>query len=224
MGCIHHVNSSAVYWGKIFSDENGEAPTVLAASRDGITSLWDLREPSKPALQIKPKAEVDCWTATMSRQLNIIATGYEDHYLRLFDIRKNQLLEEVSLGSGVISIEFQTGHTSKLVATVANAKLFIYQTNSLEKGKLSQGVAIDAHESTVWSVKHNPNDPTMFATTGGNGTLNLYKHNKESAQQLGTIGLVSNRLPAITLDWFQSRPGLVAYTTLERTVGLLAIL
>lgn len=32
-----------------------------------------------------------------------------------------------------------------------------------------------AHDATVWLARHLPQNRDLFGTTGGNGTLNIYK-------------------------------------------------
>ena len=36
-------------------------------------------------------------------------------------------------------------------------------------------ILLQSHKSTVWSVRHLPQNRDVFMTTGGNGTLHLWK-------------------------------------------------
>jgi len=40
---------------------------------------------------------------------------------------------------------------------------------------MSVGVCVKAHKSTVWLVRHLPQNRDMFMTLGGGGSLNLWK-------------------------------------------------
>jgi hypothetical protein len=91
-----------------------------------------------------------------------------------------------------------------------------------------------AHKSTVWLARHLPTNRDVWATAGGNGTLNLYKYSypsqrwvvdSESGAKRGVMGSVqllnSRKLadqPIVSLDWHTDKAGLFAATALDQTV------
>ena len=76
------------------------APELLTGSRDGSVKLWDPRQNS-PVLALEPataEAEVrpDCWAVGFGNSYNdserVIAAGYDNGDLKMFDLRANSLM------------------------------------------------------------------------------------------------------------------------------------
>lgn len=84
---------------------------------------------------------------------------------------------EANCGNGVVSVEFDRKDVemNKLVATTLESKFRVFD---LRTQHATEGFAFKeerAHKSTIWRVRHLPQNRDLFATTGGNGGLNLYK-------------------------------------------------
>jgi dynein axonemal assembly factor 10 len=93
--------------------------------------------------------------------------------------------------------------------------------------------SINAHKSTVWQARHMPQNREVFMSTGGNGTLNLYKYSypaqrvqkDEKGREYGVAGsaeLISSRKvseqPVVSFDWNAEKQGLCAFSCLDSTI------
>lgn len=76
------------------------APEILTGSRDGSVKLWDPRQ-STPVLVLEPttkedEIKPDCWTVGFGNSYNnserVIAAGYDNGDLKLFDLKTNSLM------------------------------------------------------------------------------------------------------------------------------------
>jgi len=62
-----------------------------------------------------------------------------------------------------------------VIATLENRfRVYDMRTRHPEEGYAH--LSEKAHNSTVWLGRHLPQNRDLFATTGGNGTVNVYKY------------------------------------------------
>ena len=63
----------------------------------------------------------------------------------------------------------------QVIATLENRfRVYDMRTRHPEEGYAH--LSEKAHNSTVWLGRHLPQNRDLFATTGGNGTVNVYKY------------------------------------------------
>ncbi len=88
------------------------------------------------------------------------------------------LLWQTNLKNGVCGVEFDRKDIlmNKLGAATLESKftLFDLRTFSNTTGFASSTEA--AQKSTIWGIKHTPQNRDLFVTLGGNGALNLYRY------------------------------------------------
>ena len=77
----------------------------------------------------------------------------------------------------VVCVQFDRPDISmnKLAVTTLEHRFRIYDVRTLNQELGFAYVDENAHNSTVWLARHLPQNRDLFATTGGNGTINLYK-------------------------------------------------
>ena len=73
---------------------------------------------------------------------------------------------------------------NKLVVTTLESKFHVFDLKTYHPEKGYTGLAELAHKSTIWGVKHLPQNRDLFGTIGGNGSLNLYKYHYPSSRSL----------------------------------------
>nr|CAD7443315.1 unnamed protein product [Timema bartmani] len=93
-----------------------------------------------------------------------------------------------------------------------------------------------AHKSTVWTVRHLPQNREIFVTCGGGGTLCLWKYNypekrtKEDGDGdlmgvAGSVTLLQNvtlsSQPISSFDWSPDKQGLAVCTAFDQTVRVI---
>mmetsp|Transcript_9600 Transcript_9600/g.16127 ORF Transcript_9600/g.16127 Transcript_9600/m.16127 type:complete len:103 (-) Transcript_9600:24-332(-) len=93
-----------------------------------------------------------------------------------------------------------------------------------------------AHKSTIWGVRHLPQNRDVFATLGGNGALNLYKYHYPASRSLkdldglemgvpGRVELLNEKVlaqqPIVGLDWNQDKLGLACTVSLDQKCSVI---
>lgn len=64
---------------------------------------------------------------------------------------------------------------NKLVATTLESKIHVYDVRTQHPKKGFARLTEKGHNSTVWFVKHLPQNREIFMTAGGSGSLCLWK-------------------------------------------------
>lgn len=110
------------------------APELVTGSRDGSVKVWDLRQ-KYPTIVMRPKEgdiHRDCWTVTFGNSYNsderVVAAGYDNGDVKMFDIRSVDILWESNLKNGVCSVEFDRNDIpmNKFVATTLESKFYLF--------------------------------------------------------------------------------------------------
>ncbi|RKO94023.1 WD repeat-containing protein 92-like protein [Blyttiomyces helicus] len=219
-------------------------PEIATGSRDGTVKIWDPRQKDKPVAKISPtKGEParDTWTVAFGNSFNdeerVIAAGYENGDVKMFDLRSMSLLWETNIKNGVCSIEFDRKdiQMNKMVVTSLESSFQAYDLRTKHPEEGFASVTEKAHDNTtVWAVRHLPQNRDVFITSGGNGDLNLYKYkypparsrkddkNIHSLGVAGTVELLNKahvaEQPVSALDWSPDKQGLCVFAAFDQAV------
>jgi WD40 repeat protein len=192
----------------------------------------------EPAFGQTPR---DCWSVCFGNSYNdqerCVVAGYDNGDIKLLDLRQNKLVWETNVQNGVVGLQFDRKdiQMNKLVVTSLESKFRVYDMRTLHAADNSYAYAtVEAHKSTVWLARHLPQNRDLWMTTGGNGSLNLYKYDypaqrsvvdAESGAARGVIGQVTllnsrkfSDQPVVSLDWHTDKAGLFVCTALDQTV------
>lgn len=220
----------------------GGAPEIVTGGRDGCVRLWDPRV-EEPVLALEPgegQPARDCWTVAFGNSFSdedrIIAAGYDNGDIKLFDLRTSTIRYETNVGNGVTDLEFDRKdiEMNKLSVSTLESKFRIFDVRTQHP---SEGFAFHtekAHKATIWYARHLPQNRDLFMTGGGNGGLNLYKYHypKSRVKQhegdntpmgvAGTVELLNSRVistqPIVAFDWSPDREGLCVMSCLDQTI------
>lgn len=121
------------------------APELVTGSRDGSVKVWDPRQKSRPVAVMEPKegeSRRDCWSVAFGNSYNseerIVAAGYDNGDVKMFDLRAMSLRWESNLKNGVCGLEFDRKDIpmNKLVATTLESKFYLFdlKTQHPKKG------------------------------------------------------------------------------------------
>ncbi|KAJ8928212.1 hypothetical protein NQ314_019276, partial [Rhamnusium bicolor] len=191
------------------------APEIVTGSRDGSVMVWDVRQDTPVAKFLPTEGTTgrDCWSVAFGNSYNNeerIVVGLQ------FD-RKN--------------IEM-----NKLVATTLESKIYCFDVRTQHPKKGFACLTEKAHDSTVWTAQHLPQNREIFMTTGGAGTLCLWKYNYPSKRLekdsdgipygvVGELSLLQNSTlsdqPITAFDWCVDKIGLSVCSAFDQTIRVL---
>ncbi|XP_033095163.1 WD repeat-containing protein 92 isoform X2 [Trachypithecus francoisi] len=221
------------------------APEIVTGSRDGTVKVWDPRQKDDPVANMEPvqgENKRDCWTVAFGNAYNqeerVVCAGYDNGDIKLFDLRNMALRWETNIKNGVCSLEFDRKDISmnKLVATSLEGKFHVFDMRTQHPTKGFASVSEKAHKSTVWQVRHLPQNRELFLTAGGAGGLHLWKYeypiqrSKKDSEgiEMGVAGSVSllqnvtlSTQPISSLDWSPDKRGLCVCSSFDQTVSSL---
>jgi len=219
------------------------APELATCGRDGCVRVWDVRQRDAPVACFEPeKGSVarDCWTVAFGNSYNdterCVLAGYDNGDVKMFDLRTGTVRYETNVRNGVCSLEFDRKEISmnKFTVTCLESQFHVFDARTQHKKKgfaslterVSQG-------STVWGVRHLPQNRELMMVQGGDGTLMLYKYcypdqrqvkDPEGNQQgvAGTVELLSSRnvstQPICCFDWSADKEGLAVCGSFDQQV------
>lgn len=238
------------------------APEIVTGSRDGAVKVWDIRQGNTPVVDITPesgdgmaKPTRDCWAVAFGDSFNnedrIVAAGYDNGDLKLFDLRQLAVRWETTLKNGICCIEFDRKDIpmNKMGIATLEGGLQVYDMRTqhptkgfsfVEERNAGRSVGtngvITGPKSTVWTVRHLPQNRDIFVTSGGTGSLRLWqyeypeKRRKDNGDdhEVGVAGTL-NMLHASTVstqpvhcfDWHPDKLGLAVCGAFDQTVRVL---
>lgn len=218
------------------------APEIATGGRDGVVNIWDTRQKEKPVAVIAPEegeTRRDCWCVAFGNSFNsedrMVAAGYDNGDLKLFDLKAMRVHYETNLKNGVCGVEFDRKdiQMNKLVATTLESKFYLFDLRVCNSKKGYPSLKEKAHKSTIWSVRHLPQNREIFATTGGDGSVSLWRYQypeKRVVDGVGVIGKVEklqnielSTQPVSTWDWSPDKLGLAVCTSFDQTVRVIIV-
>nr|XP_034177020.1 WD repeat-containing protein 92 [Osmia lignaria] len=221
------------------------APELVTGSKDGSVKVWDPRQKDRPVAVMEPKegeSRRDCWTVTFGNSYNseerVVAAGYDNGDMKMFDLKAMSVRWESNLKNGVCSVEFDRKDIpmNKLVATTLESKFYLFDLKTQHPKKGFAYLTEQAHNSTVWLVRHLPQNREIFVTCGGGGSLCLWKYNYPEKRKIvdadgieqgvvGNLSLLQNitvsSQPVSSLDWSPDKQGLAVCTAFDQCVRVI---
>lgn len=214
---------------------------IATAGKDGTVKIFDVRQ-REPVAVMQPEQEGsgrDCWAVAFGNAFSVdervVVAGYDNGDLKLLDLKMNKIRWETNVGNGICSLEFDRKDIQMNKLAVggleANFRVFDMRTQHTEQGFAS--VSQKAHKSTVWTTRFLPQNREILASTGGNGTINLYKYSypeqrvikDDKGREMGVAGtleqLATTRVsehPIVSFDWHMDKMGLYAAGCIDQTV------
>ena len=223
------------------------APEIATGSRDGLVKVWDPRQKDRPVITIEPREGEqgrDCWSVAFgdahTPQDRTLCAGFDNGDVKMFDLRTMAIRWETNLENGVCSIEFDRKdiQMNKLLATTLESKFHVFDVRTFHPDKGFPKLTEKGHKSTVWCGKHLPQDREIFATTGGNGSVMLWKYSYPElrVKKLGdgtevgvagkTVPLQNASLttqPITSFCWSPDKMGLAVCSGLDQAIRVVIV-
>lgn len=164
----------------------------------------------------------------------MIAAGYDNGDLKLFDLKQNSLIWDTNLKNGVCGLEFDRKDImmNKLVATTLEGKFHVFDLRTFNAESGYATLCEGNLKSTLWGVKHLPQNRELFLIQGGSGACNLYRY-KYPAQRtvkdslgkdkgvIGSVELLNEKelaqQPVSGYDWNKEKEGLGVLCGLDQS-------
>ena len=222
------------------------APEIATGSRDGKVKVWDVRQRDLPVANMEPNEgedKRDCWSVAFGDTYNAdercVCAGYDNGDIKMFDLRTMSVKWETNVSNGVCCVEFDRKDIAmnKLVASTLEGKFRVFDLRHQHPKKGFASLTEKAHKSTVWLARHLPQNRDVFMTTGGAGSLALWKYEyppkrvkEEDGVEVGVAGSLQylqnatlSTQPISGLDWSPDKLGLAVCVSFDQVFRVIIV-
>jgi len=148
-----------------------------------------------------------------------VAAGYDSGEVKLFDLRAMSTLSELTISSGVVSLEFDRKYTKLNRLIVGSLKtLEVFEIGDKDKPKSLATGKQDDDDATIWCVRHVPQAPDLFMVSTSSGAVNLYKIKNKSLKLIASATVTEQ--PVASVDWHINKSGLSVFASFDGTIGV----
>ncbi|XP_057854144.2 dynein axonemal assembly factor 10 isoform X3 [Cryptomeria japonica] len=213
----------------------------------GNLHIWDLEKMGIPVFHVKAHETIinaidGCGGLGIGHGAPEIVTGGRDGRVCVWDQRQKDdpvaLFEPETRDTNrdCWSVAFGNSYNDEERCVMAgydngDIKLFDLRTGKVPwETTLKSGMAIG---TTIWGVKHLPQNREVFMVLGGDGSLSLYKHSNPSKRSLKSmegrpygitdkVNLLSSQplstQPVACFDWSPDKEGLAVFGSFDQCI------
>jgi len=192
---------------------------ILTGGRDGEAKLWDRRTLDKPTVRMLPdqmSARRDCWSVSHAgADRHIVAAGFDNGDVKVFDCRNMKILWETSVARGVSSLGLcGISGSLFLAAGTVLGKMYLWNVTSP-----TETVQVQLDKSTVWDTKQISTDTKTFVTCMGSGALCVITPSETTGLTCSLNHQVSEP-PVSCLASSPDKPGLLITSSFDNIIRL----
>ena len=221
-------------------------PEICTGSRDGTVKVWDARQLNKAVVALNPADKGrarDCWTVKFGGSTGpddrMVAAGYDNGDVKLFDLRTRKMLHEFNCSNGVCDLEFdrQDVEINKLIVSSLEGRIRAYDLRTLHPTLGYAYVEDRVSSGTIWATKALPQNRDVFMS-GGAGELTLHRYlyppersvGDEHGVKKGVAGTIDElnkaklgEQPINAVDWNKHREGLLCCAGFDQTIRVMIV-
>jgi len=214
---------------------------LVTGARDGLVKVWDRRNMSSCSVTIEGDERKDCWAVDTLETGDMVAAGYSNGDIRVFDVRACKVFWETSLPHGVTSLKFSGSNFEKLDRLLAGSlgggvADWDLQTRHKVHGFSRSDVRLE--KTTVWQVTGAPQNTGLILASFGSGAVQLVRFREpghrvmigSDGSNVGTPGEfvkgVSKQLtdkPVTCFDWSADKAGLVVTSSFDQNIRIIIV-
>jgi WD40 repeat protein len=187
----------------------------------------------------------DCWAVAFGHAHTgsdrMVAAGYDNGDVKMFDLRRMGLHWETQLPNGVCGLSFDRKdiNMNKLLATCLEGRIHMWDLRTLHSKQGFSGLSHKVEKGqTIWGGKFLPQNREVFLTQGGSGSLGLYKYTYpekrtkilDDDSEIGVIGKIEKLQesavgdqPISGFDWSPDKAGLGVCTAFDQKIRLVIV-
>jgi eukaryotic-like serine/threonine-protein kinase len=150
-------------------------PQLASSGEDGVVRLWDVRTGKcvrdfSAAVPTRPENPLRCNAVRFSPDGKMLAAGYSDGIIRLWDPESARCTKElVGERASILSLSFN--RSGRVLAAAARNETLRFW--SIPNGE--PACRLETAHGYVTNVQFHPLEPSVFATTGGEGMVRLWE-------------------------------------------------
>lgn len=194
-GCVYTANAHPTGVNCLDSfgglDDDCGPPEIVTGGRDGRIKVWDSRQNNQAVVNIEPFDKAvgaqDCWSVAFGNSYNnherCVAASFDNGDVKLFDLRQLKVVWETNINHGICQLNFHrvNERMNVLLGSSVQGTLHIFRTEKNSnhfswdaRNEAGIGIGPFAGASTLWFVKHMPQNSSIFATGNAHGHLHFW--------------------------------------------------
>jgi len=226
------------------------APEIATASKDGTVKVWDPRVKDRAVACVRPaegQKSRDAWSVAFGNCHGagdrMLAAGYDNGDVKLFDLKAMKVSWETTLPNGVCSLQFDRNdiEMNKMLATCLEGRFHVWdmRTRHEKKGYAGLDSKLEHSTATIWKGRHLPQNRDVFALAGGSGEVSLWQYeypdkrfsvDDESGEKEGVVGKVVKLQegqigdqPVASFSWSPDKAGLGLCVSFDQKVTIVIV-